>query len=273
MPCCARRSGRRRPARRRCPLISISSCRAVLRQDGGRRRPSRLAAVAGLQPRRVHRPADLARDLGDAFVHGGHRCFEQPLGRVLLGGAAAIDGVALARGADETGRDGVEPVAPFADRQRVAIAQRVVEGRVQAGHHQRPVVAVGGLQGAEQLAPLAFLERGQVGTAHRGAGDVHPRADLEPRDEHRRARPDHVDRDHVEPVAHGEMDRQRGALGQLDQERPRARADVEVAQEAVAQLEHRRGQHEALAVGQPEQETGAHQGGGDARDGRLGDTC
>lgn len=134
-----------------------------------------------------------------------------------------------------------------------------------------PVVARRGAQRLEQQAAFVVLECGEIRTADRGARDVHPRADFEARDEHGRAWTDHVDRDHVEPVAHREVHGKRRAFGQLDHERPRTRADVEVAQEAVAQFEHRRGEHEALAVGQLEQEAGADERRGDARDGRLRD--
>jgi hypothetical protein len=51
----------------------------------------------------------------------------------------------------------------------------------------------------------------------------------------------------------------------------RERANVEVAQEAVAQLEDGRRQHEAFAVGQLEQEAGADERRGDARHRRLRD--
>ena len=120
------------------------------------------------------------------------------------------------------------------------------------------------------LSRSGCVERREIRAADRGAAQIHPRADLEARHQHRRTRPDRVDHHHVEAVAHGQMHGQRGAFGEFDQERPRARADVEVAQKAVAQFQHRRGQHEALAVGQPEQEARADQRGGDARDGGLG---
>lgn len=185
--------------------------------------------------------------------------------------AAAIHRIALARRADETGRHRIQALAPFADRDRATVAHCVVQCGGQARGHVRPVVAGRGAQRLEQQAAFVVLECGEIRTAYRGACDVHPRADLETRDEHGRARPDHVDRDHVEPVAHREVHGQGRAFGQLDHERPRARADVEVAQEAVAQFEHRRGEHEALAVGQLEQEAGADERRGDARDGRLRD--
>lgn len=69
------------------------------------------------------------------------------------------------------------------------------------------------------------------------------------------------------------MDGQRRLFGQFDEEWPRACADIEVAQEAVAEFEHRRRQHEALAVGQLEQEACADERRRDARDGWLRDTC
>ncbi|CAE6768934.1 hypothetical protein R20943_03776 [Paraburkholderia aspalathi] len=46
--------------------------------------------------------ADLENDLADAFEQGRRRARDQPVAWALVCGAAAIDGVALARGADES---------------------------------------------------------------------------------------------------------------------------------------------------------------------------
>lgn len=217
--------------------------------------------------------ADLARDLRDALAQRRHRDRAQEVGRALVRGAAAVDRVALARRRDEARCDRVQFLAPFADRDRVAVLGDVGERGIQPRHDERPVVARRRLQRADQLAARAVLERGEVRAADRRARDVHPRARFEPRDEHGRAGADHVDRDHVEAVAHREVDGQRCLFGEFDEERPRACTDVEVAQEAVAEFEHRRRQHEALAVGQLEQEARADERRRDARHGWLRDAC
>ncbi|CAM2150629.1 hypothetical protein PT2222_240040 [Paraburkholderia tropica] len=216
-------------------------------------------------------PADFGNNALDGFAQQRHRVRDEPVARTLLGGAAAVDRVKLAARAEEGAGDGVEAFVPFADRHAVALLGGFGERRVETAADETPVVAGGGLQGGGEFGALGRFERDEVGAAHGGAAHVDTRADFEPRDEHGRARADGVDHDHVEAVAHRQMDRQRRAFGEAGEEGPGAGAQVGIAQEAVGEFEDRRGEHEALAVGQARQETGGDERAGQTRERRLRD--
>ena len=77
---------------------------------------------------------------------GGAARVDQPVARTLSRRATAIDGVAFAGGPDETGRDRVQTVVPFARGDREALCGGFPQRACQAAADMAPVVAFGSLQ-------------------------------------------------------------------------------------------------------------------------------
>ena len=159
---------------------------------------------------------------------------------------------------------------PFAERAAVAEPGLLFQARHDARLQRTPVLAAGQPDLLEEFALLGRRQRGQVGPAGGGRGDGHARAHVDARGDQRTARPERIDDQHVELVAHAHVHAGAGELGQCREMRPCHAAQVEVAQVAVAHVQERRPEAESFAVGRLPQVAAGHQRCRQARHGRLG---
>jgi len=123
----------------------------------------------------------------------------------------------------------------------------------------------------QQRLALRRRQRAEVGAPAGRGGDVHARADVGAREDDGRARAHGVDHEDVQPVANAQVHARLRAVGQLGQVGPTQRTHVEVAQVGAAQVQQRRAELEALAVGVLLHKAAGHQGGREPRHGGLGD--